>query len=281
MPVESRSSMFETFDGLGLYEQWWNPEGPPRAGVIIIHGLGEHSGRYHKIALKLVRNGFSVYTFDLRGHGKSDGVLAAVDTFDDYLDDLEIWIEKVKEKQQQPLFFLGHSMGGLIAALYTAGRQPQLRGLILSAPVARLGESVSSVRRTLSRLVGRIFPGMPTVAIDPELLSREKQVVTDYENDPLVYHGKIPAVMGLELLRGQKSLREQMDLIQVPALVMHGGADLLASPDGSRELYEGIKSRDKTFKLYEDMEHDLLHDAEHRQVFGDILAWINERVRAE
>ena len=281
MPIESRSSMFETFDGLGLYEQWWNPEGQAKAGIVIVHGLGEHSGRYHKTALGLVKDGFSAYTYDLRGHGKSDGVLAAVDTFDDYLDDMSVCLSRVQEKHPKPLFLLGQSMGGLIAALYTAIHKPAIRGLILIAPAVRLGESVSAFKQKLTSLFGRIFPGMPTTAINPELLSRDEQVVADYENDPLIFHGKIPAVTGLEMLRAGKSLREQMDLIKVPVLIMHGQEDRLTSPQGSRELYEGIGSSDKTIKIYENMQHDLLHEPDKQQIFHEIREWMNNRIRAE
>ncbi len=281
MPSESRRTMFESFDGLDLYEQWWKPGGRGKAGIVLVHGLGEHSGRYHKAALRMVESGFSVYTFDLRGHGKSDGVLAAVDSFEDYLDDMEVFLKRVREEQPPPLFLMGQSMGGLVAALYTATRKPSLRGLILSAPAVRLGRSVPPFLQKATGVIGRILPGMPTMSIDPELLSRDKQVVEDYQNDPLVYHGKFPAVMGLEMLRGGKSLRDQMDLLQVPVLILHGEKDRLTSPEGSRELYDGIGSRDKTIKIYENMEHDLLHEPEKQRVFDDILEWMSSRVRSE
>jgi acylglycerol lipase len=281
MPIESRSSMFETFDGLGLYEQWWKWAGSTKAGIVIIHGLGEHSGRYHKVAMNLVEDGFNVYMFDLRGHGKSDGVLAAVDTFDDYLDDLAVCLKRIRRKQEEPLFLMGLSMGGLIAALYTATHEPALRGIILISPAVRLGGHVSPFWKRLIQLIGRVFPGMPTVSIEPEWLSRDEQVVDDYQNDPLVYHGKIPAVTGLAMLRAGKLLREQMDRIQVPALILHGEMDRLTSPEASRELVDGIGSNDKTLKMFENMEHDLLHEPEKQQVMKEIREWINNRIRSE
>jgi predicted alpha/beta-fold hydrolase len=126
---------FSAADGLSLYEQCWLPDGPAQAVVVMVHGVNEHSGRYARLASDLNRQGYAVYMMDLRGHGRSDGARVMVRSFDDYLADVELLLQRVAEREAgKPIFLLGHSMGGAIVALLSIERPPEVRGVILSSP---------------------------------------------------------------------------------------------------------------------------------------------------
>src|SRR3989338_2702184 len=121
--------MFNAGDGLKLYEQAWLPDKEEKAAVVVVHGYAEHSGRYGRVAGYLNQAGYAVYAFDLRGHGRSEGRRAYAESFDEYLDDVGIFLGRVKsEEAKKPVFLLGHSLGGTIAALFAITRRPDIKG---------------------------------------------------------------------------------------------------------------------------------------------------------
>ena len=155
---------FAAGDGLTLYEQSWLPLGEPRATVIVVHGVTEHGGRYARLANELNRRGYAVHAMDLRGHGRSDGDRILIREFDQYLDDLELFVGRVAERQAgKPLFLFGHSMGGAIVALLAATRQPDARGVILSAPAVLVAGGVFPVLRRLAGFVSLVWPTLRLV----------------------------------------------------------------------------------------------------------------------
>ena len=277
MQPSHSTGIYESDDGLRLFEQEWSPEGTPRAGVVIVHGYGEHSGRYVHVAEELTRNGYAVSTFDLRGHGQSQGdPRTFVRSFDEHLDDVERFLSRVRERHPgHPLFLFGHSMGGTIATLFAIVRQPEIRGLLLSGASLKLSDNYSPSLITLAKIISLVLPKLRLIKLDASAVSRDPEVVRDYVTDPLVYHSGIPARTGAEMNRAMERIRQGMETLEVPLLIMHGTDDLLADPEGSRQLYDHAESDDKDLRLYEGLYHEILNEPEKAEVLADMVEWLD------
>jgi len=277
MQSSHTTGTYESDDGLRLFEQEWGPAGTPKAVVVIVHGYGEHSCRYRHVAEELNRNGYAVSTFDLRGHGQSQGdPRTFVRSFDEHLDDLEHFLSRVRERHPgRPLFLFGHSMGGTISTLFAIARRPEIRGLLLSGASLKLSDKYSPSLIRLAKILSFVFPKMRLLKLDASAVSRDPEVVRDYESDPLVYHGGIPARTGAEMNRAMERIRQRMEALEEPLLIMHGTGDLLADPEGSRQLYDRAKSGDKDLRLYEGLYHEILNEPERAQILADMVEWLD------
>jgi alpha-beta hydrolase superfamily lysophospholipase len=268
----------DAFDGTKLHVQKASPTDPPRATVIIVHGLAEHSGRYEHVISYLNAAGYVVWTFDLRGHGRSEGERTFVKSFDDYLRDLDLILTMARaELSSRPVFLLGHSMGGAIATLFTITYRPALAGLLLSAASLQISPSVSPFLVKIAPLISALLPKLKTIVLDGSAISRDQSVVDSYNNDLLNYRGGIPARTGAELNAAIRRIQSQMKNLDCPLLIMHGTVDRLADISGSHLLYNQARSRDKTLKLYQDFYHEILNDPEKMRVMNDIRAWLDTR----
>ena len=259
-----------------LYYQGWLPEAEPRAILLVVHGLAEHSGRYQKLAERFVTLNYGVFALDHQGHGKSEGLAGYVTRFHDYLIDLETFYRIVRDKYPTArIFMIGHSMGGTIATAYAIRHQRELAGLVLSGATLKVGESVSPMMVVLARVLSRLMPKAGLDAIDASAISRDPAVVTAYQDDPMVYRGKIRARLGGELLNAMQEIQSRMPQIKLPVLVMHGSADRLSNPNGSQMLYQGISSEDRTLKQYQGCYHEIFNEPEHEMVLSDLENWLN------
>lgn len=263
-----------TDDGLRLFARHWQSKGPCRATVALVHGYAGHSGRYDHVAATFADLGVATYAFDLRGHGQSEGRRAYIDNFDRYLDDLELFLDEVRDQSPGPLFLFGHSMGGLISLTFVLKRQPELQGLLLSAPAVEVNPDLAPVLRRFARVLGWIAPTLPTVRSPQGAISRDPQVVADAEADPLNYHGRIPARTGAELLRVGEEARERLAELTMPFLILHGTDDRLATATWSRRLYEQAAAEDKTLRLYEGLYHETFNEPESERVLRDLHNWL-------
>jgi alpha-beta hydrolase superfamily lysophospholipase len=271
---------WETFAGAAdvkLFGQSWRPEAttPPRATVVIMHGLKDHSSRYAEFAEWLVARGFAVYAFDLRGHGNSDGNRVWVDRFEQYVQDLSGFIQRVREREPgRPLFLFGHSMGGAIVTLYTLTEKPDLRGLILSGPALKVTGDVSPFLIGATRFLSVLAPGLGVLDLPNPKFSRDPKVVRSMDEDPLIFQKKGPARTAAELLGAIAKIQAGMESISVPLLALHGTRDQLTNPEGSKELVAKARSADKKLELYDGSFHDLLHEPEGQRVRNDIVSWM-------
>lgn len=264
--------------GQGCCYRVWMPDHSPRAAVVLIHGVCEHGGRYRPLAEELTRHGYAVYAIDLRGHGRSEGQRILIRRFDDHLDDAEQLLAEVQARYaDRPVFLLGHSMGGAVAARLVIRRRPAIQGVILSAAAVRVAGHLFPLLRRLAGVVSILFPRLRLVRVGTGRLSRDPAVIADFKADPLVYNGKFPVRTGAEILRAARELHRELESLELPVLILHGTGDWITDPRGSRELYERARSKDKTLKLYDGLYHDLFHEPEWRQVTADVVAWLESR----
>ncbi len=266
---------FKTTDNFTLFEQTWKAENA-KGVVLITHGIAEHSGRYDHVAQALVSGGYTVIGFDLRGHGKSSGKRNYINSFQDYLNDLQDVLVRAKGTYPDlPLFLFGHSMGGGILALYTIERKPEVSGILLSAASVKVSDEISPLLQKLSGIISAILPKLPVVKLESKDISKDPNVVKAYDTDPLNYRGGVLARTGSELLKSTKKISAQAAAISLPILIMHGTSDKLADVSGSKMLFEKVSSKDKTLKLYDGLYHEILNEPEQDQVKSDMLSWLN------
>lgn len=274
--VRHTEGNFLGWQNLKLYYQGWLPKTEPKAILVVVHGLAEHSGRYQPLAERFVPLNYGVFALDHRGHGKSEGLPGYVTRFQDYLIDLETFFRLVRGKYgTAQIFLLGHSLGGTIATAYAIRHQRELAGLVLSGATLKVGDSVSPIMMVLARVLSRLMPKVGLDTIDADAISRDQAVVTAYRDDPLVYRGKIRARLGGELLNAMPEIQAQMSKIKLPVLVMHGSADRLSNPAGSQMIYQGIGSRDRTLKLYQSCYHEIFNEPEREVVMSDLENWLD------
>ncbi|GAK61170.1 PldB protein [Candidatus Vecturithrix granuli] len=252
-----------------------NPVEQPQAAVLIVHGLAEHLGRYEYVVEKLNSFGYSVYRFDHRGHGKSGGEKGYLDNFHDFLDDTDKAVAWAKIDQPDlPLFMLGHSMGGYIAAGYGVKYPGKLAGQIFSGPAVIVLPIFESLRTIdFDRLPRETMPNSLA-----SLICRDQKVVQDYIDDPLVLKSTTYKLLGEVFIRGAEWLVERMETYTYPCLILHGGGDQIVTPEAARYLYKHISSEDKALKIYPDLYHEILNEFEKDAVLEDIQQWIEARI---
>lgn len=259
-----------------IFWQSWIPEQPSTV-VVIAHGASEHSDRYRHVAEALVAAGCAVYALDHRGHGRSQGARALIDRMGNAVADLATLIVLARSEQPVlPTYLLGHSMGGAVALSYAIRDQDHLAGLILSGPLAAL-EAAPAAQRLIARTLSTLVPRLPLFAIDASQISRDPAVVAAYEQDPLVYHGKLPVRTVAELAAAIDSFPQHLPAITIPTLTMYGTADSLCPPEGSMLVHERISTSDKTLKPYEGLYHEIFNEPERQQVIDDVVAWLAAR----
>ena len=271
---------YTTHDNLKLFLQAWMPE-VPRAALLLVHGLGEHSSRYQHFAEMLVASGIAVFTFDGRGHGKSSlpKPTAYFSSHEDYLKDIDALLGKVKTYcADVPLFIFGHSMGGGMVAKYCVDYQPLLAGVVLSSASLKPSDSISKTLIKLSSFVSFLAPKLKTFKLDSSTISHDLEEVRKYNEDPMVYSDAIPARTGYELLRMMKGIKLNLKKFKNPVLLIHGTADQLTDPIGSEEFFRKVNVEDKTYTRYEGLYHELINEFEKEKVIEDIINWIEVRI---
>ena len=267
--------------GLSIYWQEWLPTtGKAVASVVIAHGLGEHGGRYRRVAEYLAKHGYATYAIDHRGHGKSGGPRALVDRFDHAVADLDQLIDLVRKKRRNtPLFLLGHSMGGGLSLAYALAHQDKLNGLLLSGPAVVL-DGASTAMIVVSKILSLFAPSLGVYGVDPSAVSRDPAEAAAYDKDPLNFHGKVPARTLGEIVRFVEALPAQLPRITLPILLMHGTADKLAGMSGSKMVHSTVRSKDKTLKLYDGLYHEIFNEfpADRARVFADMSTWLDAHI---
>jgi alpha-beta hydrolase superfamily lysophospholipase len=269
------------FDGQKLYFQDWLTEQELKGAICLVHGLGEHSGRYSHWAGLLNQAGYSVISYDLRGHGKSGGQRGHILSFNDYLNDTDLLVKEARDRYPDaPQFLYGHSLGGIIVTNYVLRRKPKLTGVVVTALSNKTSLQEQKVKVLLSRILGSVVPKMSmSTGLIPSTISRDPEVEEKYINDPLVHHQASLsfAKSSLDAIAWSEQHASEWTL---PVLFMHGEMDKLGYAEGSREFAAKIKG-DCTIKIWPGMFHEVHNEPEKDQVFDYLRNWLDSHCQSK
>jgi alpha-beta hydrolase superfamily lysophospholipase len=269
---------WKSHDELEIFAQSWQPsEQKPKAIINLVHGLGEHSGRYDEWAGFFVDEGYAVLALDYRGHGKSGGKRGHADEYMSYMRDVGLLLSKSEELFPGiPIVLYGHSLGGNLVINYAIRFNPSILALIATSPWLRLAFEPPRIKLMLASLVRSIFPSMlNSTGIPASQLAHDPEVAKKYTRDPLV-HGKISVNALFAINHAGREAIGNAGRINVPFLLIHGSEDLLTSCKASQELAQ--KGNDKlTFRLWNDGYHELHNEAFKKELFRFIIQWLGEQ----
>lgn len=272
-------------DGTPLFTRHFPAGSDPRAYMVIVHGLCEHSGRYEQMAEFLNKRGIRVTAYDQRGHGQSGGARGHVQDFDHLTDDLMQMIQKCRQQMDEnenlPLLILGHSMGGLVVLRFAQRFGNTVSGVIASSPALAPAVSIPPVKAALGHLMSRIRPQLTfDNQLAPEHISHDDSVVQAYISDPLVL-GRVSARLFTEMTKTMERTHQDAPLLSAPLLLQAAGDDRLVNPDASRKFFEHIGSSDKTLHVYPGLFHEIYNEEPslRQQVLTDLETWLESHVR--
>ncbi len=268
-------SSFAGVGDLELRARAWLPDVPPRAVVVLVHGVGEHCGRYMNLVRPLVDEGYAVYSFDQRGHGSSPGRRVHIDRWAEYRDDLGLFLGTVTTKEPgRPIVLYGHSMGSLVVLDYLLQSTDGLAGAIISGAALQPAGVGSPVTIALARGLTHVTPTLAiNLGIDAEDLTRDPEALAEYRADPLVT-GRATVRWGTESLDAVERVKAGMSGVDLPILVVHGEADHLNLVDGARLLFDAVPHEGKAMRVYPGVCHEPHNDLDHEQLAADVAEWL-------
>ncbi|HEX6434544.1 MAG TPA: alpha/beta hydrolase [Gemmatimonadales bacterium] len=279
IPTQHWTGTFAGSGGIHLFYQVWRPA-QPRAVLINLHGLGDHSGLYPNLAAHFPPREVAVYAYDMRGNGRSPGQRAFVRSWLEFREDLHAFLTQVRQWEPNlPLFLLGNSLGGLVVLDYGLQRPSGLGGVIAAAPpLGKLG--VPPVLMALGRVMSRIAPRFSLrVGMDLTGLARDPAVVEAVLADPY-FHRRGTARLSTEVTAAISRVQAAAGSLSLPLLILHGSADRMVPPDGSREFFAKVRYPDRELREYPEGYHGLFADLNAGEVLGDLERWIQAHLPA-
>ncbi|MCB9112537.1 MAG: lysophospholipase [Anaerolineales bacterium] len=269
-------------DGLELFAQVWEPQVvSPRAVICLVHGVGEHSSRYAHVAEAFGKEGFVLFGFDQRGHGRSGGLRGHITSIEDFLQDIDLLLEQARLRYPGlPIILYGHSLGGILVLHYSLKRKPDIKGVIATSSGLHTAVEEQKLKVVAAKILGSIMPTtqMPS-GLDPKALSRDESVVETYINDPLV-HDKLSLGFGKVMIGVTAWTLEHAGEFPLPLLLLHGKNDAIAYPSSSTEFAAALKDR-CTLVLWDGAYHELHNEPEKMEVFKTMTMWMDARLREE
>jgi alpha-beta hydrolase superfamily lysophospholipase len=282
MHMDTTEWKWKTKDGLEMYSKAWQPAGNAKGVVCLVHGVGEHIGRYQPDGEALAAGGYILAGFDQRGFGRSQGKRGHTPSLEAYFDDIDAFLREVARRYPGlPRFLYGHSMGGILVLGYTPVRKPAISGVIATGPGLKTAIAEQKFKVFISKMLGKYLPTLTLDSgVDAQTLSRDPQVADIFTNDPLV-HTQITAAWGKAMMGAIDQVYENAPRFPLPLLLMHGAKDELAYPSGS-QLFAELVPKDKlTFKMWDGFKHELHTDPEKAQVFQVMLDWLDAHLVVE
>jgi alpha-beta hydrolase superfamily lysophospholipase len=271
---------FPTPDGSNIYTQAWLPDTKPQAIILIVHGLGEHSGRYSNYVDYFVLRGYALYAFDTRGHGRSSGTRGYVERFDRYVEDLDQRAAQARSDWPgTPLFVLAHSLGSLMGLSYARQYPDRLAGLIVTGTALQDALQMPAWKRQMATVLSRVMPSLKMnngVSLDG--LSHDPAVSAAFKADPLTHEWGTPRldaearVVRAQILDGAATWR-------VPTLMLHGGADPICVPEAARLFAVQTPPGVVEYHSYPGLYHEIHNEPEKEIVFRDIETWLQEQLQ--
>lgn len=265
-----------------LYSVSWQRDQTPEAIIFIVHGLGEHHGRYEEMAKIFVENNITAFAFDQRGHGLSEGKRGHADSIDQYVEDVEHVLMKCRSLFLDiPIFLFGHSMGGQIVAAYLDKvKSKEVSGAIISSPWIKINHLPSKWLIKLINQLAKVFPSF-TVSngLDPNDISNKKDEVDQYINDPL-NHDKASISLFKSLFAKGLYLSKKAHVSKLPVLVCHGSEDKITDPQATAE-YANLLGAMAEFKLWKKSKHELIHDFEKDKVISSYINWVKQHTKRQ
>lgn len=272
---------WEARDGTRFFFQGWEPEQKPKAVVALVHGLGEHTGRYAHVGKVLTDAGYALVGFDLRGHGRSGGPRGHAPSLDMYMQDIRRFFGLLEKRYLAlPHFLYGHSLGGLLVLAYAIQYGAHLRGVVATGPGLRSSLQEQKAKVAFVRLLGSIWPTMTLQSgLDAAAISRDTAIVEAYKSDPLV-HNSASLGFGKAALQAIDLCFERATEFPVPLLIMHGKSDTIAYSSGSEEFAELLRAagKDVTLKLWNHLYHEVHNEPEKEEVFKFMVAWLDQHM---
>jgi alpha-beta hydrolase superfamily lysophospholipase len=273
--IRRSETHFDAVGGRRLFARSWLPPQASRS-LVLVHGYAEHSGRYEHVGAWFAARGAAVHAYDHQGHGLSGGRRCHVRRFGDFLDDLEVVVERARSHAPElPLFVVGHSMGGLIVCAWARERRPGVSGLVISSPPLSRPGSVSPGRLSLLRFARWVVPTLSIESeLDPQGLSRDPAVAKAYLADPLV-HLRMTLSLGAELFAAIDRTSPRGGEVALPMLMLHGSADPICSPAASEAFARDVPGC--RYRSYPELRHEIFNEPERETVFADVQAWLEQR----
>lgn len=236
---------WKSHDGLTLFVQGWEPDATPlKAVVCLVHGLGEHTGRYVHVAEAFAKEGYALFAADIRGHGKSEGLKGHADSVEILMQDVDLLLEQASVRYPGiPVILYGHSLGGILALHYGLKRKPNVKGVLVTSPALHSSLEQQAIKVLAAKVLGTLVPKMTIASgLDVNSISHDQEVIKAYNNDPLV-HDQISVGLGKVLLEVCKYNLDHAGEFSLPLLLMHGSADAIAFPSSSTEFWRALASK--------------------------------------
>jgi len=276
--MKSFESSWENKDGTKFYVQGWEPDRKPKAVVCLVHGHGEHVGRYAHVGQAFSKAGYVLVGYDERGHGKTTGARGHVPSYDALMNDIADFLAQMKARYPGlPLFLYGHSMGGNQVLNFALRRKPGLVGVIATDPWLKLAFDPPAIKVILGRMMNNIYPAFTQASeLETAALSRDPEVVRAYENDPLV-HDKISARLFVGLYESGLWALDHAAEFPLPLLLMHGTADRLTSWQASQEFAERA-GKNVTWRAWNGFYHEIHNEPEKAEVLKTMTTWMDKRL---
>jgi alpha-beta hydrolase superfamily lysophospholipase len=268
-------------DDVTFYMQGWEPEGKTKAIVCLIHGLGEHTGRYAHVGKAFNDAGYALFGFDLRGHGQTGGPRGHFPSLDAVLQDIHQFVAFQKQNNPGlPVFLYGHSLGGLMSLAYAIQFDDGLKGVVVTGSALRSALQEQKAKIMMARILGTLAPAMTIPSgLEAAAISRDPAVVEKYVNDPLV-HDKTSLGLGKAALTAIDLCFAHTKEFKPPLLIMHGKADRLTYPSGSEDFAKlaSETNKDVTLRLWDGLYHELHNEPEQKEVFKVMIEWMDRHL---